>query len=95
MLGPDAFDRAAVILAALPQPFTVSEARRALGAVVSGQNRAALAVSGVALLAGSVLQRFGTFEAGAESTRDPKYVVVPQREQLEARRTVPMTKKTR
>ena len=31
MLGPDALDRAAAILAALPQPFTVSEARRALG----------------------------------------------------------------
>ncbi|WP_156686432.1 SelB domain-containing protein [Mycobacterium sp. Marseille-P9652] len=31
VLGPDAFDRAAQILAALPQPFTVSEARRALG----------------------------------------------------------------
>jgi formate-dependent nitrite reductase membrane component NrfD len=67
----------------------------AVGAVVSGRNRAAVAASGVALLAGSVLQRFGEFEAGAESTRDPKYVVVPQREQQEARRTVPMTKETR
>jgi hypothetical protein len=25
------------------------------------------------------------FEAGVESTRDPKYVVVPQRERLNAR----------
>lgn len=31
VLGPDAAERAAGILAALPQPFTVSEARRALG----------------------------------------------------------------
>jgi selenocysteine-specific elongation factor len=31
VLGPDALDRAAVVLATLPQPFTVSEARRALG----------------------------------------------------------------
>jgi selenocysteine-specific elongation factor len=31
VLGPDALDRAAGLLAALPQPFTVSEARRALG----------------------------------------------------------------
>ncbi|GAB1812861.1 SelB domain-containing protein [Mycobacterium sp. MUNTM1] len=31
VLGPDALDRAARVLAALPQPFTVSEARRALG----------------------------------------------------------------
>ncbi|WP_099224207.1 selenocysteine-specific translation elongation factor [Mycobacterium persicum] len=31
VLGPDAFPRAAAILATLPQPFTVSDARRALG----------------------------------------------------------------
>ncbi len=31
VLGPDALDRAAAVLATLPQPFTVSEARRALG----------------------------------------------------------------
>ncbi|MBV9350812.1 MAG: SelB C-terminal domain-containing protein [Mycobacterium sp.] len=31
VLGADAFDRAAAILARLPQPFTVSQARRALG----------------------------------------------------------------
>ena len=31
VLGPDALERAAAILAALPQPFTVSDARRALG----------------------------------------------------------------
>ena len=55
----------------------------ALGAVV-GRNRAVVAVSGLALLAGSALQRFGVFEAGVESTRDPKYVVVPQRERLDA-----------
>jgi selenocysteine-specific elongation factor len=30
VLGPDALDRAAGVLATLPQPFTVSEARRAL-----------------------------------------------------------------
>jgi formate-dependent nitrite reductase membrane component NrfD len=53
----------------------------ALGAV-AGRHRAVLAASGLALLAGSALQRFGVFEAGVESTRDPKYVVVPQRERL-------------
>jgi formate-dependent nitrite reductase membrane component NrfD len=53
----------------------------ALGALV-GRNRAVVAASGAALLAGSALQRFGVFEAGVESTRDPKYVVVPQRERL-------------
>ena len=58
----------------------------ALGAVLAGRSRAVLAVSGLALLAGSALQRFGVFEAGVESTRDPKYVVVPQRERLNAGR---------
>lgn len=58
----------------------------ALGTVAAGRNRAAAAASGLALLAGSVLQRFGVFEAGVESTRDPKYVVVPQRERLDAGR---------
>ena len=53
----------------------------AVGAAM-GRNRAVLAASGLALLAGSALQRFGVFEAGVESTRDPKYVVVPQRERL-------------
>jgi formate-dependent nitrite reductase membrane component NrfD len=57
----------------------------AVGAVVGGK-RAVVAASGAALLAGSALQRFGVFEAGRESTRDPKYVVVPQRERLDAGR---------
>jgi formate-dependent nitrite reductase membrane component NrfD len=58
----------------------------ALGAVVAGRSRPAVAVSGLSLLAGSALQRLGVFEAGVESTRDPKYVVVPQRERLDAGR---------
>ncbi|WP_369741390.1 NrfD/PsrC family molybdoenzyme membrane anchor subunit [Mycobacterium servetii] len=58
----------------------------ALGAVAGGRNRGVAALSGLALLSGSVLQRFGVFEAGVESTRDPKYVVVPQRERLDAGR---------
>jgi hypothetical protein len=53
----------------------------ALGAAF-GRNRATLAASGLALLAGSAFQRFGVFEAGVASTEDPKYVVVPQRERL-------------
>jgi selenocysteine-specific elongation factor len=31
VLGPDALERAADVLKRLPQPFTVSDARRALG----------------------------------------------------------------
>ena len=56
----------------------------ALGAMVAARSKPVLAASGLALLVGSAMQRFGVFEAGVESTRDPKYVVVPQRERLTA-----------
>lgn len=58
----------------------------ALGAGLLGRNRAAAAVSGLALMAGSALTRFGVFEAGMASAKDPKYTVQPQRERLERRR---------
>jgi formate-dependent nitrite reductase membrane component NrfD len=55
----------------------------ALGAAtVARRSRVGAVVSGAALLAGSALQRFGVFEAGVVSTKDPKYTVVPQRERL-------------
>jgi formate-dependent nitrite reductase membrane component NrfD len=53
--------------------------------LVGGRSRAGAAASGLALLAGSLCQRFRVFEAGVVSTKDPKYVVVPQRARLEAR----------
>ena len=34
-------------------------------------------------MAGSACTRFGVFEAGQASARDPKYTVVPQRERVE------------
>lgn len=55
----------------------------AVGALVGGRNRAIAGLSGLALLAGSACTRFGIFEAGQASAKDPKYVVVPQRERLE------------
>ena len=56
-------------------------------ALLLGRRHRAFAVaSGLALVAGSVCTRFGVFEAGQESARDPKYTVVPQRERLDARR---------
>ena len=59
----------------------------ALGAVAfGGRSRIGAAVSGAALMAGSVCTRFGVFEAGQESARDPKYTVIPQRERVEKRR---------
>lgn len=55
----------------------------AAGSLLAGRSRIAAALSGVALLAGSACTRFGVFEAGQESARDPKYTVVPQRERVE------------
>ena len=43
-------------------------------------------MSGLALMAGSALTRFGVFEAGMESAKDPKYTVKPQQDRLEERR---------
>ena len=53
---------------------------------VAGRSRTGAVASGLALMAGSACLRFGVFEAGQESARDPKYVVIPQRERLAARR---------
>ncbi|MFI6491608.1 NrfD/PsrC family molybdoenzyme membrane anchor subunit [Streptomyces sp. NPDC050564] len=55
------------------------------GAVLGGRCRAAAALSGLALLTGSACTRFGVFAAGIASAEDPKYTVVPQREQVEQR----------
>jgi len=52
------------------------------GTLLARRSRAAAVAAGLALAAGSVLQRFGVFEAGVASTRDPRYVVTPQRERL-------------
>jgi hypothetical protein len=54
-----------------------------IGAVLGRRNRAVSALSGAALLAGSAVTRFGVFEAGKASVRDPKYTVVPQRQRLD------------
>ena len=59
----------------------------ALGATVLGRSRLGAAASGAALLAGSVLTRFGIFEAGMRSAKDPRYTVQPQKERLADRRT--------
>jgi formate-dependent nitrite reductase membrane component NrfD len=48
-------------------------------------SRAAASVAGLALMAGSAATRFGIFEAGQASARDPKYTVVPQRERVNQR----------
>ncbi|GAA4588411.1 hypothetical protein BJY16_008555 [Actinoplanes octamycinicus] len=52
------------------------------GAVLGRRSRVVSALSGLSLLAASVATRFGIFEGGVASARDPKYTVVPQRERL-------------
>jgi hypothetical protein len=55
-------------------------------AALFGRNRVAATMGGLALLAGSVGTRFGIFEAGVASAKDPRYTVGPQRARLERRR---------
>jgi hypothetical protein len=62
----------------------VLTAAGAAGSLVAGRSRVAGVVSGVSLIAGSVCTRFGIFEAGQESARDPRYTVAPQRERLDS-----------
>ena len=50
------------------------------GALLGRRSRALSALSGASLLAASALTRFGIFEAGLASARDPKYTIVPQRQ---------------
>ncbi len=55
------------------------------GVALTRRSRAGSAASGVALLAASALTRFGIFQAGRVSARDPQYTIVPQRERKRAR----------
>jgi hypothetical protein len=52
---------------------------------VAGRRRWAQILSGALLAAGSLLTRFGVFEAGIVSAKDPKYTVIPQKARLAAR----------
>lgn len=61
----------------------------AAGAALTRRTRVGSALSGVALLAASALTRYGVFEAGMASARDPRYTVVPQRERQSARTRLP------
>jgi hypothetical protein len=53
--------------------------------VLAGRTRLGAVASGALLAAGSLLTRFGVFDAGMASARDPKYTVIPQRERIAAR----------
>ena len=62
-----------------------------LGTVFAGRHRGVAVASGLALMAASALTRFGVFEAGLESTHDPRYTIEPQKRRLAARRAVGIT----
>lgn len=57
----------------------------AVGTVVGRRRRWSAALSGLALMAGSALTRFGVFDAGIASANDPAHIVVPQRERIRQR----------
>lgn len=67
---------------------TALTAAGAVGSLVSSRSRLLSAVSGAALVVASVCTRFGIFEAGQASARDPRYTVAPQRERVDAGRPV-------
>ena len=74
------------------RPRTLINASRILTGVGVGlsllgrrRSRVLSAVAGTSLLAGGACMRFGIFYAGRESARDPKYVVLPQRDRLARR----------
>jgi len=63
----------------------------AIGTVLGGRRRGVAAASGLALLAASALTRFGIFEAGIRSAKDPRYTIEPQKRRLAARRAAGVT----
>ncbi|GAA4921471.1 polysulfide reductase NrfD [Actinomycetospora succinea] len=66
----------------------------ALGALVGRHRRWSAALSGLALMAGSALTRFGVFDAGIASANDPAHIVVPQRERIARRQASTETSTT-
>jgi hypothetical protein len=52
---------------------------------LGGRKRPLAVVGGLAAFAGAAFERFAVFEAGKASTRDPRYVVAPQRARVDAR----------
>jgi hypothetical protein len=56
-----------------------------LGALLGRRSRLVSALSGAALLAASAATRFGIYQGGVESMKDPRYTVVPQRQRLDQR----------
>jgi formate-dependent nitrite reductase membrane component NrfD len=64
---------------------TMTAAAAGATMLLGRRSRTVSVLAGATCVAASVLTRFGIFEAGLASAKDPKYVVVPQRERLAAR----------
>lgn len=62
-----------------------------VGTVLGGRRRPVAVASGLCLLSASALTRFGVFEAGIESAKDPRYTIEPQKRRLAARRAAGIT----
>ena len=62
-----------------------------VGSLFAGRHRGIAVVAGLALMSASALTRFGVFEAGLESARDPRYTIEPQKRRLAARRAAGIT----
>ena len=58
----------------------------AAGALAGRRSRILSALAGASLVAASVATRFGIYEGGVASAKDPKYTVLPQRERLDGSR---------
>jgi hypothetical protein len=78
----------------LSEPYATGKAGRLLrtgraltaagvaGAVLGKRSRVVSALAGLSLLAASAITRFGIFDGGMASARDPRYTVVPQKERI-------------
>ena len=53
-----------------------------IGTLLGGRRRGVAVASGLALVAASALTRFGVFEAGIHSAKDPRYTIEPQKRGL-------------
>ena len=62
-----------------------------IGTIVAGRRRGVAVAAGLALVAASALTRFGVFEAGIASAKDPRYTIEPQKRRLAARRAAGVT----
>jgi hypothetical protein len=72
---------------ALMKTATRLTAGAAVVSAIGRRSRVVSAACGATYVVASALTRFGVFEAGLASARDPKYTVIPQRERLRARQT--------